>query len=184
MSTYIESSSTIVDVNPCSANNSNRIVTLECSYLQIKTLKRLPSLAYHRYSPVFSRHPFPMSNSVELDSASINQEIAQQTSLLNELRHKHADTSAVEDVKKRLGELKKSLALLKINKEGGKDASKEAGKKRERLLLKTAKVRAPSFVFVHFQHHVTGHTRLRSCRDVLPSPHRAHRPRLFHDLRR
>lgn len=67
---------------------------------------------------------------------SLNQEIAQQTTLFNELRQQNADSALVEEAKKKLGELKKSLGALTNLASGGKDA-----KKRERLLLKTAKVR-------------------------------------------
>jgi hypothetical protein len=61
---------------------------------------------------------------------SIAQQIAQQTSLFNDLRTKNADQALIDEAKKKLGELKKSL--------GG---ARDAGKKKERLLLKTAKVR-------------------------------------------
>jgi histidyl-tRNA synthetase len=66
---------------------------------------------------------------------SLNQEIAQQTTLFNELRLQNAEPSAIEEIKKKLGELKKSLGALTKAAGGGKDA-----KKKERLLLKTAKV--------------------------------------------
>ena len=66
---------------------------------------------------------------------SLNQEIAQQTTLFNELRLQNAEPSAIEETKKKLGELKKSLGALTKAAGGGKDA-----KKKERLLLKTAKV--------------------------------------------
>ncbi len=61
-------------------------------------------------------------------------EIATQTTLLNDLRLQKAEAALVEDAKKKLGELKKTLATLR----GG--GAKDAGKKKERLLLKTAKV--------------------------------------------
>src|SRR5271170_5589299 len=67
---------------------------------------------------------------------SINHEITQQTAFLNELRLGNADPSVLDEAKKKLGELKKSLALSK-----GTGGSKDVGKKRERLLLKTPKVR-------------------------------------------
>jgi histidyl-tRNA synthetase len=73
-------------------------------------------------------------SSAEMES--VNQEITRQTVLLNELRLSHAVPPALDEAKKKLGELKKTFAALKIAA-GGKDA----GKKRERLLLKTAKVR-------------------------------------------
>ncbi|KAL4263999.1 histidine--tRNA ligase [Pleurotus pulmonarius] len=60
-------------------------------------------------------------------------EIATQTTLLNDLRLQKAEAALVEDAKKKLGELKKTLATLR----GG--GAKDAGKKKERLLLKTAK---------------------------------------------
>ncbi len=63
----------------------------------------------------------------------LNQEITQQSALLNDLRKQQADSSAVEEVKKKLGDLKRALGQLK----GG---VKEGGKKKERILLKTAKV--------------------------------------------
>lgn len=66
---------------------------------------------------------------------SLNQDIVQQTTLLNALRLQNAEDSAVEEAKKKLGELKKSLGALTKAAGGGKDA-----KKKERLLLKTAKV--------------------------------------------
>ena len=70
---------------------------------------------------------------------AINAEIATQTELFNKLRLENAEPAALEETRKKLGELKKSLALLK-NAAGG---SKDAGKKKERLLLKTPKVRVP-----------------------------------------
>lgn len=66
---------------------------------------------------------------------SLNQEIEQQSAQLVTLKKQQAEGPIVEEAKKKLGELKKSLALL----QGG--GSKDAGKKKERLLLKTAKVR-------------------------------------------
>jgi histidyl-tRNA synthetase len=70
---------------------------------------------------------------------AIDQQVTQQTVLFNELRLQNADPSVIDEAKKKLGELKKSLALMK-----GAGGSKDAGKKRERLLLKTAKVRTLS----------------------------------------
>lgn len=67
---------------------------------------------------------------------SLNAEIASTTTQLFDLRQQNADNSLVEEAKKKLGELKKSLAMLK-----GASGSKDTGKKKERLLLKTAKVR-------------------------------------------
>ncbi|KAF7347238.1 Histidine--tRNA ligase, mitochondrial [Mycena venus] len=68
---------------------------------------------------------------------SISEQITNQTALFNQLRLQNAEPSLIDEAKKKLGELKKSLALSK-----GSDAaagSKDGGKKRERLLLKTAK---------------------------------------------
>ncbi len=65
----------------------------------------------------------------------LNAELVQQTELFNKLRIANSDPAALEVSRKRLGELKRELASLKS---GGQDA-----KKRERLLLKTPKVRPP-----------------------------------------
>lgn len=62
-------------------------------------------------------------------------DIAQATAALNDLRLQNADAASIDAAKKRLGELKKTMAA--IASAGG---SKDAGKKKERLLLKTAKV--------------------------------------------
>jgi histidyl-tRNA synthetase len=68
---------------------------------------------------------------------SLNNDISAANARLTELRQQAADAALVEEAKKRLGELKKSLMLLQ-NSAGG---SKDAGKRKERMLLKTAKVR-------------------------------------------
>ncbi|KAN0134399.1 hypothetical protein V8E53_007897 [Lactarius tabidus] len=62
---------------------------------------------------------------------ALNAELAQQTELFNRLRIDNSDPAALEDSRRRLGEIKRELAALKP---GGKDA-----KKKERLLLKTPK---------------------------------------------
>jgi len=66
---------------------------------------------------------------------TLNAELAQQTELFNKLRIANSDPATLEESRKRLGEIKRELASLKP---GGKDA-----KKKERLLLKTPKVRHP-----------------------------------------
>ncbi|KAG2066985.1 histidyl-tRNA synthetase [Suillus decipiens] len=67
-------------------------------------------------------------------SDSLTAEIAQATGALNDLRLQNADAASIDAAKKRLGELKKTMAAM--NSASG---SKDAGKKKERLLLKTAK---------------------------------------------
>ncbi|KII93120.1 hypothetical protein PLICRDRAFT_49196 [Plicaturopsis crispa FD-325 SS-3] len=67
---------------------------------------------------------------------SLNQEIADQTARFNELRLQNADQAVVDEAKKKLGELKRTLGTLKAGSGGG--GSKDA-KKKERILLKTAK---------------------------------------------
>ena len=69
---------------------------------------------------------------------TLNAELAQQTELFNKLRIANSDPATLEDSRKRLGEIKRELASLKP---GGKDA-----KRKERLLLKTPKVRHPPLV--------------------------------------
>ncbi len=65
----------------------------------------------------------------------LTQEIAETTALFNKLRDEKTDPALLDETKKRLGELKKSQAVLKNAASGGKEV-----KKKERLLLKTAKV--------------------------------------------
>ena len=83
------------------------------------------------------------------DSASLSTAIAEQTARLNELRlQKDVDNATVEDTKKKLGELKKALgAINKANalaaassKPSSSTVPAVEAKKRERVLLKTAKV--------------------------------------------
>ncbi len=69
---------------------------------------------------------------------ALNAELAQQTELFNSLRIANSDPATLEESRKRLGEIKRELASLKP---GGKDT-----KKKERLLLKTPKVRHPLLV--------------------------------------
>ncbi|KAJ7842254.1 hypothetical protein B0H14DRAFT_2512003 [Mycena olivaceomarginata] len=90
---------------------------------------------------LFSSHRLPLlrlaRRSLSMASIeSISEQISNQTALFNQLRLQNAEASLIDEAKKKLGELKKSLALSK-----GSDASasKDGGKKRERLLLKTAK---------------------------------------------
>jgi histidyl-tRNA synthetase len=86
---------------------------------------------------------------------SITQELTKQTALFNELRLQNVEPSVLDEAKKKLGELKKSLALLK-----GAGGSKDAGKKRERLLLKTAKVCASvcTIVQISYSSRISGYT--------------------------
>lgn len=90
-----------------------------------------------------------------LTPEALEQEIAAQTARFNELRlnpdKNVATPDALNEAKQKLAELKKALALaknagkekLKEKKEGGAAGAKEAEKKKERLLLKTAKVSLP-----------------------------------------
>lgn len=71
---------------------------------------------------------------------ALGEAIAQQSALLVDLRKQQADNAIIEEAKKKLGELKKAQGQLLSA--GG---SKESGKKKERLLLKTAKVRRVSY---------------------------------------
>jgi histidyl-tRNA synthetase len=77
------------------------------------------------------------------DSASLSTAIAEQTARFNALRlQKDADPAEIEETKKKLGELKKSWGEINRANAGAAKASSSAAeaKKRERLLLKTAKV--------------------------------------------
>ena len=110
------------------------------------------------------------------DIAALEAEITSQTAIFNNLR---LSAQPVDDAKKTLAELKKRLALVKNagktkDKKGEKDALREK-KKKEPLLLKTAKVRVAKIIFSHLKIDIAlGHTRLRSNRNVPPLPHRIH----------
>ncbi|EGN93674.1 hypothetical protein SERLA73DRAFT_115689, partial [Serpula lacrymans var. lacrymans S7.3] len=65
---------------------------------------------------------------------SLDSQITEQAALLLDLKTQNADASNIEEAKKKLGELKKNLASIK-----GAAGNKDAGKKKGRLLLKTAK---------------------------------------------
>ncbi len=98
---------------------------------------------------------------------TITQEIAEANAFFNDARKQGADAAIIEGHKKKLGDLKRALGQL----QGG---SKDAGKKKERLLLKTAKVcptHIPSIFPLKLTRFCTicvGHKRLWSCRDALP----------------
>ncbi|EMD42286.1 hypothetical protein CERSUDRAFT_110813 [Gelatoporia subvermispora B] len=64
---------------------------------------------------------------------TLQAEIAAQNNLINDLRKQQADSALIEEHRKKVGELKRALAML----QGG--GSKDAKKKGERLLLKTPK---------------------------------------------
>lgn len=66
---------------------------------------------------------------------SLNQEIAERSALFNDARKQGTDAAIIEEHKVKLGELKRALGQL-MGASGSKDT-----KKRDRLLLKTAKVR-------------------------------------------
>ncbi|TFL03302.1 hypothetical protein BDV98DRAFT_581307 [Pterulicium gracile] len=75
-----------------------------------------------------------------MDTSSLEEQLAAVNALYNELRLKSdADPAAVEDAKKKLGELKKAAAVAKAKEAGASGASKEDAKKKERMLLKTGK---------------------------------------------
>ena len=95
---------------------------------------------------------------------TLNAELVQQTELFNKLRIENSDPIALEESRKRLGEIKRQLAALRP---GGKDA-----KKRERLLLKTPKVRLRSCPVhrpaIQPTRLLLGDARLWPWRNVLP----------------
>ena len=85
----------------------------------------------------------------------LEADIVAQKAIFNDLR---AQGAPLEEAKKRLGDLQKTLALVKgAGKEKEKKSEGSGGqhqvdgqpKKKERLLLKTAKVKSFSFVYCH-----------------------------------
>ncbi|EIW63907.1 histidyl-tRNA synthetase [Trametes versicolor FP-101664 SS1] len=83
-----------------------------------------------------------MASSTQPQASALADEIAAQSSLLNDLRKQQADPAVVEEAKKKLGDLKRSLALQQNANGGAKD-----GKKKERILLKTAKVHHSAYCY-------------------------------------
>ncbi|KAK2459538.1 hypothetical protein APHAL10511_008444 [Amanita phalloides] len=79
----------------------------------------------------------------QLDAGALEAEIASQAELFNQLRLSRAPPDQVDHAKKKLGELRKALAIAKG--EVGKERDKKKGKSKDnaeeagRLLLKTAK---------------------------------------------
>ena len=67
---------------------------------------------------------------------SLSKEIEEQSALVTKLKAESAESTVYEEARKRLAELKKNLNLLRNAAGGGKGSEK----KKERLLLKTAKV--------------------------------------------
>lgn len=97
---------------------------------------------------------------------SVTEEIAKQKTLFNDLRLNNAEPSAVDEAKKKLGELQKTLGAMSKASGGHKDA----GKKKERLLLKTGKARQLQSTFIstsNLSSSGIGHSRLWPRRDVL-----------------
>ena len=74
---------------------------------------------------------------------ALAEEVAAQNALVNDLRKQQADAATVEEAKKKLGELKRALALAQNAASGGGKGEK----KKERMLLKTPKVRCGSAFF-------------------------------------
>ena len=89
-----------------------------------------------------------MSDPTSSSSASLEAAIAEETARFNQLRlDKDGDANAIDESKKKLGDLKKKLgeskkAAAQVVAGGSKDESSSVAdaKKRERMLLKTAKV--------------------------------------------
>ncbi|KAE9407866.1 histidyl-tRNA synthetase [Gymnopus androsaceus JB14] len=75
--------------------------------------------------------------------STLEQEIQSQNALFNELRLSGTNPAGLEEVKKKLGELKKSLGQARkaaaAESSAGSGTKDAAGKKKDRILLKTAK---------------------------------------------
>jgi hypothetical protein len=84
--------------------------------------------------PSFSARRFTMS-ALE----TLAQEIETQKALFNGLREQKAETSVLDEAKKKLADLQKQMGLAKAAS-GSKEASSK--KSAPRILLKTGKVRA------------------------------------------
>ena len=60
-----------------------------------------------------------------LSAEALAEEVAKQSALLADLRKQQGEGPAVEEVKKKLGELKRTLAILQNAAGGGKEKRKE-----------------------------------------------------------
>jgi hypothetical protein len=83
---------------------------------------------------------------------SLNAELEQHKEVFNRLRKEGAQPEKLEETKKHLQELKKAIGALTQSDSGAKDAGK-----KERLLLKTPKVRAGHLCVRHSFAHLDGH---------------------------
>lgn len=79
-------------------------------------------------------HSTFLMSTPELDA--LNQSIRDQSTLLKTLREQGAEQPRIDEAHKRLGDLRRSLGQLTA---AGKERDKADGKKKDRLLLKTAK---------------------------------------------
>jgi histidyl-tRNA synthetase len=70
----------------------------------------------------------------ELDA--LNQSIRDQSALLKTLRDQRAEQTSIDEAHNKLGEMRRALGQLSS---AGKERDKADGKKKDRLLLKTAK---------------------------------------------
>ncbi len=102
-------------------------------------------------------------------SSSLVQEIAEQTALFNNLRTQNADANLIEEAKRKLGELKKAQGVLNAK---GKDKKTEGeGEKKDRILLKTAKVRRLDDIGAFKADLAAGNKRLWTVGNALSSTH-------------
>jgi histidyl-tRNA synthetase len=102
----------------------------------------------------------------DIDIPSLEQKIAEQSAIYNDLKQSGSDPAAMDTAHKALGELKRALGKAKSAASGGKAKDKEKEKEaaKDRILLKTAKV-CRSSIRTHSEFHhpiITGHKRLWS----------------------
>jgi histidyl-tRNA synthetase len=85
-----------------------------------------------------STQKFPYSTSLMSapELGALNQSIQEQSALLRTLREQSAEPSRIDEAHKKLGDLRRTLGQLTA---AGKERDKADGKKKDRLLLKTAK---------------------------------------------
>ena len=105
------------------------VLVAESAFRPHRSLRLLRALHIQSQSSPRTRQHNVMSPTAE----ELSQQVAQQSALLNDLRKQEANATALEEAKKRLGELKRALGHLTAG-------PKEDGKKKERILLKTPKV--------------------------------------------
>lgn len=106
------------------------------------------------------------SDSTLMSIEQLERDVTQQQVLFNELRiNPTAGSSELDEARKKLSQLKMELGKVKGKASGPADAAN--GKRKGRLLLKTAKVGKNGIQVADDSHRILGYQGLWPHRDVL-----------------